>query len=539
MSVCVRFAPSPTGHVHIGNLRVAIFNWLFARHHHGTFRLRIEDTDRQRSTPQAIATLLDAMAWMGLDYDQEAVYQSARAREHVDAASRLRTEGSAFCAGENEPTVLLLDAKLYDPSFVTEPRDEASIDVAKGELTADVRCLFHAVPTSKGDIYTTPILWDALDLPVFVRADGTEVEGARLLEAVTDVCAGAPAERVSLHEAAGGRLGRIRFRRRYVFYEDLVMGRREKPLDSMRDQVIVRSDGSPVFHLANVLDDAAMEITHVLRGNDHVENTFRHLFLYKALGLVPPRFGHFPMIVNQKGKPYSKRDGDAYVGEFREKGVLPEALFNFLALCGWSPGDGRELLTRAEMVEAFSLDRVNASAARFDTDKLAWMNAQILRRLPRDQLLERVRSALASEGVKTADLDPDWLERLVALHLPHVSTLPAFLDATRFFFEDKPALQEKAVRKVLCKKNGKGLQTLAGLRPVLDGIDPWTEETLEQAITGYAEGNGCKMGDVAQPLRVAVTGGTVSRGIFEVLALLGREQTLARVDRVLAEVAPG
>jgi len=536
MTMRVRFAPSPTGHVHIGNIRVAIFNWLLARHHGGKFLLRIEDTDRERSTPAAIKTLLDALDWLGLQYDEEAIYQSAMHGRHTQAAEELVARGYASCAGQGSPTVLHFDARLYDPAFVSAPRDEAVIDVSRGEFTANGRSLFHAVPSSKGEIFTTPYNWDALDQPVFVLGDGAEKQGARVLADVTDAGAGIDGMMVDVHGLVGGRVRQIRFQRRYVYFHDLVLGTLEKPLDSLRDQVIVRSDGSPVFHLANVVDDIGMGVTHACRGNDHVENTFRHLFLYQALGQKPPFFAHFPMIVNDQGKPYSKRDGDAYVGDFRSKGFLAETLFNFLALCGWSPGDDREIMSRDEMVKAFSLERVNKSAAQFNGEKLRWMNAQILRRKPLIDLVPMVRAELKAAEVDAGEISADWLGRLVEVHQEHITTLRELVEVTRYFFVESVTLEEKAVQKVLLKKGGAGLATLGALHELLQGLATWDERALEAAITGFAESRGLKMGDVAQPLRVAVTGGTVSRGIFEVLALLGREKTFARVARVLAEV---
>ncbi|MBR0056230.1 MAG: glutamate--tRNA ligase, partial [Kiritimatiellae bacterium] len=258
-TIRTRFAPSPTGNVHIGNIRAAIYNWLFARHEGGQFLLRIEDTDLERSTPAATQTVLDSMAWLGLDYDGEVLYQSTQRAHHLELAEQLLRSGHAY--------------------------KEDKGGTGKGEC-------------------------------VIFRMPGTDIG-----------------------------------------YHDLVKGDLLKKAEDLRDFVIVRSDGSPVFHLGNVADDITMGVTHVIRGDDHVENTFKHIALYRALGAPVPQLAHLPMIVNAQGKPYSKRDGAAYVGEFRERGFLPEALFNSLALLGWSPGDDREVMTRDEMVAAFTLDR--------------------------------------------------------------------------------------------------------------------------------------------------------------------------------------
>lgn len=533
MSVRVRFAPSPTGNVHIGNIRVAIFNWLYARHAGGEFLLRVEDTDLERSTPEAIRTLLEAMRWLGLDYDGEPVYQSRQIGRHRETTEAMLRAGHAARAGAGAPTLLLLHAGLFDESFVTAPRDAAEVDLSRGELRADARSLLHVVSNSKGETFTTPINWDAMHEPVFVLEDGSSLAADRIREAAAACGAG---ETVDARALAGRPLKAVRFTRRYVFFDDLVLGRLEKPLDSLRDLVIVRSDGTPVFHLANVIDDVDMNVTHILRGNDHVENTFRHLFIFKALGATPPAYGHFPMIVNAKGKPYSKRDGDAYVGDFRSKGYLPGALFNFLALCGWSPGDGRELMTRAEMTEDFALKRVNASAAQLNLEKLEWMNGQYLSRMSPEELSPLVREALEAEGVPAGEIDPAWLGRLAALEQERLRTVREFVANTRFFFCDTVRLEEKAVQKTLLKNERQGLRALGEMLEILRALPAWDAATLERELTAYAEQHGLGMGGVAQPLRVAITGGTVSRGIWETLELLGREKTLARVTDCVAKV---
>ena len=300
MSIRVRFAPSPTGQVHIGNIRAAIFNWLYARHTGGAFLLRVEDTDRERSTPEAIRTLLEVMAWLGMASDEPPVYQSARTARHLEVAAAMVAAGAAY----------------------RENRD------GKGE------CIVCRMP----------------------------------------------------------KTGRVEF-------TDAVKGRIRKQAEDTQDFIIVRSDGTPVFHLANVVDDHDMRITHVIRGDDHVENTFKHLQIFRAMGVEPPVYAHLPMIVNHMGKPYSKRDGAAFVGDFQAQGFLPEALFNFLALLGWAPGDDREILSRDEMVAAFDLDRCKSSAARFDLKKLVWMNGEYLRRLPRETINAAFRDHLAAGGL--------------------------------------------------------------------------------------------------------------------------------------------
>ncbi|MCL1857344.1 MAG: glutamate--tRNA ligase, partial [Kiritimatiellaeota bacterium] len=287
----VRFAPSPTGKVHIGNIRAAIFNYLFARHCGGAFLLRVEDTDLERSTPEAIQTLLECMAWLGLDYDEPELYQTKQTAHHVAMAEELVQRGLAY-------------------------REDKG-GTGKGE------CIIFRMPK----------------------------EGV-------------------------------------VEFEDLVKGTLRKQAVDTQDFVIVRSDGSPVFHLANVLDDITQKVTHIIRGDDHVENTFKHVELFKAFGCTPPQYAHLPMIINQQGKPYSKRDGAAFVGEFRDNGYLPEVLFNFLALLGWSPGDDKEVMSRDELIALFSLDRVKSNPAQFDLKKLEWMNGEYIRRMSPEAYME-------------------------------------------------------------------------------------------------------------------------------------------------------
>ena len=521
--VRVRFAPSPTGNVHIGNIRAAIYNWLFARHNHGKFLLRIEDTDLERSTPEAIHNLLDAMHWLGLDYDEEPMYQSRQLHRHTEVVEGMLRDGSASRA-PGGPVLLHLDGQLLDPSFVTEPREEVEVDVSKGELFITPRGVDYVTHGSDGKEYHNPISRDAMPELKVKLADGSVAGGEKILSGTPG-----PAE-----SALGGKADKLVFRRRYVFFEDLVLGRLEKPLDSLRDLVIVRSDGSPVFHLANVVDDVDQGVTHILRGNDHVENTYRHQFIFRAMGKTPPRYGHFPMIVNAKGKPYSKRDGDAYVGDFRDKGYLPECLFNFLALCGWGREDGVEIMDRREMAEHFTLDRVSASAAQLNLEKLAWMNGQYLMKMRLEDLVPLIVAELKADGVAAGAVHPDWLGKLVLLEQERLKTVKDFVTNTRYFFTKSVEHDPKAVDKVLRKKDNAGFAVVAGLAKAFADLEEWTAPELEKAALAYGEGENVKIGDLAQPLRVAVTGGTVSRGIWEVLELLGRERTLNRMRDVLA-----
>lgn len=595
MTVRVRFAPSPTGPVHIGNIRVAIFNWLFARHERGKFLLRIEDTDLERSTPEAIQTLLDAMGWMGIDYDEEPLYQSAQRGAHEGAVRQMMDDGHAVCYEAGTPAFLQIHPGLFDPSFVTEPGDEVERTFSPGELLATERAILHKTTSPKsGETFVTPLLWDAMTEGVLHLEDGSSITADEIRCKINDIKIARnlkvtpsatpddiyfeicqlrdefhksnpllqinyrnesdPEEALSkilaytlsfdlnensLHELCGGTVTRVVFRRRMVFFQDCVLGRMEKPLDSLRDLAILRGDGSPIFHLANVCDDICQGITHILRGNDHVENTFRHLFLYKALGKTPPVYAHFPMIVNAKGKPYSKRDGDAFVGDYRAKGILPRALFNYLALCGWSPGDDREIMTRQEMVDAFSLERVSASAAQMNPDKLDWMNSQYLSRMSLEELTPLLAKELEAEGVPVHEIEKDWLRRLVVIEKEKLRTVEDFVHRTRFFFQETVTFDEKAVKKFLRKNEGEGLRVLRALRARLAGIPDWSPEVLEEIVATFAEHEHLNLGQVAQPLRVACTGGSVSPGIGDTLSLLGHDAVLARIDHALKTLAAG
>ena len=440
MTVRTRFAPSPTGHVHIGNMRAAIFNWLFARHAGGSFLLRVEDTDRERSTPDAIRTVLDAMAWLGLDFDEEPLYQSARQDAHLQAAEDLLSRGLAY-------------------------REDKG-NTGQGEAV----------------VFRIP-------------------------------------------------------RDRPLSFHDEIKGDLSKPADGIQDLVIVRSNGTPVFHLANVLDDIEMGITHVIRGDDHIENSYRHAALYQALGAPVPRFAHLPMIVNAQGKPYSKRDGDAYVGDFREAGYLPDVLFNYLALLGWSPGDDRELMTRAEMTAAFELGRVQSSPARMDLRKLEWMNGEYLRAMPRADLCDACRQALNARGLATDDLPAGYLDRVVGLMQERLRRSVDIAEQAAYFFTDDYPVDDKAVRKRLDKPEA--LERLAVLRDRFAALESFTEASTEEALRAASEERGEGAGPWVHPVRVAVSGLAGGPGLFEMLDTLGRERVLQRINRALAAYGTG
>ena len=425
----VRFAPSPTGKVHIGNIRAAIYNWLFARHTGGKYLLRVEDTDLERSTPEAIQALLECMQWLGLDYDEEAFYQTKNKPRHMEAVEKLLASGHAYKC------------------------ERTSRDGKTGEVV----------------MFKMP------------------------------------------------REGVIEF-------DDIVKGKMAKRAEDIQDFAIVRSDGSPIFHIANVVDDIDQRVTHIIRGDDHVENTFKHICIFKALGAPVPQYGHLSMIVNQQGKPYSKRDGAAFVGEFRDTGYLPEALFNYLLLLGWNPGDDREVLTKDEMISLFDLEKVHVTAAKFDMKKLQWMNGEYIKRLPEEVFTAELIRRVGEEGMSISEsFDLKYLVGQLQVRTKFLNDIPS---QCRCFFSDDYPFDEKAVEKRLAKEGVKAL--LLDLVERFSKVPEWTAQALENTVKELSQGNG--MGPWVHPIRVAVSGRGEGIGLFEMLQLLGREKTLARLE---------
>ena len=523
MSVRVRFAPSPTGHVHIGNIRAAIFNWLFARHEGGKFLLRVEDTDLERSTPAAIETLLDVMQWLKLDHDEEIVYQTKQLPAHTAAAARLEAESKAYWHSRKpgEPPALYFripqDPDLPGQIRVTGP---ASIELhPETPVTVDWTGVTFGQLSSKGkSMPTESCLAGVKGMRLFDAAGQCLFSLAGQLDAVL-----AGAAQFSIEKAV-----RMEFIRREIVYRDLVKGELAKPLDGMKDLVIVRSTGAPVFHLANVCDDITQRITHIIRGDDHVENTYRRIFLFHALGATPPQYAHLPMIVNQQGKPYSKRDGDAYVGDFRDKGFLPEALFNYLTLLGWSPGEDREKLTRAETVRLFTLDRVKSGPAQMDMRKLLDLNRQYVSELPPDVFVAGARAALR-DAAWAAGADDGYFRRVCALMQTRTHAYTFTRDWEYFFVEEPPC--DAAAFDKHARRDGVPA-ALRALRGALEKA-PFSVPGLESAIRGIERGAGIAEGKLNQPIRLTVTGTAQGAGIYETMELLGKERVMKRLDRAL------
>lgn len=461
----VRFAPSPTGYLHVGGARTAVFNYLLAKKHGGMVRLRIEDTDKQRSSDEMTGAILHGLEWLGWDWDEEIWYQSQRAERHREEAMRLLDEGKAYWCylTQNE-----LDAKRKAAEEAGEPYWYGRAGLT--ELTEEER----ADRESKGFARTMRFL--------------------------------VPEGETAFQDMVHG---------------DVAFANRE-----IDDFVILRSDGSPVYMMSVVCDDHDMGITHVLRGDDHLSNTPKQILLYQALGYDVPAFGHMPLILGTDKKRLSKRHGATSVGEYEAQGYLPEALFNYLALLGWSSGDDREIMNKAELIEAFDVSRLQKSAAVFDEQKLQWMNGTYIRAMESGELLDRI-SAFMPE--KAASVDRAYLSGVVALMKERMTLLGDVFTQAEYFFEDPTAYDEKGVAK---HWKPEIVAHLPGLIDALEAMD-FAEEPLEAHIRGKAEEAGVGAGKMIHPIRISLTGQTFSPGLFEMMVLLGKETCLRRLRKAL------
>ncbi len=474
----LRFAPSPTGYLHVGGARTALFNWLWARKTGGTFLLRIEDTDRARSTDESTAAIFHGLRWLGLDWDEEVVFQGASVARHKADAERLLANGSAY------------------RDFTTV----AELEVLRAE--ADAR--------------NEPFRFDRR------LANWTPDEIAQKLAAREPYT--------------------IRFRvpDGTTAWEDIVHGRIAFENKEIEDFIILRSDGTPIYNLAVVSDDIDMRITIVMRGDDHISNTPKQILLYHALGAALPQFAHVPMIHGTDGKKLSKRRDAAAVGDWEFKGILPTAMANFLSLLGWSPGNDLEVMMPEEMLQHFTLDRLHKKAAIFDTQKLEWMNGQHLSRLPLEEVLPRVVDALVRHEVATAvrlAADPAWTAHLIDQLRVRARTVEEVVTQARPYLLDTIEYDQEAVAKALLKDRTASADILTATRDALTGASAWTAEVLEPALRTLAESRGLAAGKIFTPLRVAVTGLSVSPGIFDVLTLIGRDRCLDRLAQTLDMLA--
>jgi len=461
MSVIVRFAPSPTGFLHIGGARTALFNWLYARHHGGQFRLRIEDTDRQRSTEAAIGAILDGLDWLGLGWDGEVVYQAARAEAHRAAAQRLVEAGLAYLC------------------YCSPEELEAMRARAKAEKRP-------------------------------IRYDGTWRDR-------------------DPGEAPAGIAPVIRFKAPQTgetVIEDRVQGTVTFQNAQLDDMVLLRADGTPTYMLSVVVDDIDMGISHIIRGDDHLNNAARQANLFRALDHEPPVFAHIPLIHGPDGAKLSKRHGALGVEAYRELGYLPEAVRNYLLRLGWAHGD-EEIISTEQAIAWFELDAIGRSPARFDFQKLDSVNAHYLRARPDGELVALVAPRLEAMGHPVGRAEWLRLERAMPGLKTRARTLVELAESAAFYVSARPLPLDAGAAKLL---DADARTRLAAALPALAAVEPFTEAALEAAARASAAAQGVGFGKLAQPLRAALTGRTVSPGLFEVMVGLGREETLGRIE---------
>jgi glutamyl-tRNA synthetase len=463
----VRFAPSPTGSLHVGGARTALYNLLFARREKGTHVLRIEDTDVERSREELSSQILSAMDWLGLSYDEGPYYQSQRYDLYRAQVERLLAEGKAYRAFETP--------------------EELDVDRKKAE--------------SEGRAY---------------RYSGA---GRQI----------APEEAERRAREGERHVVRLKMPAETIVVDDLIRGRVEFPAEALDDFVLVRSDGHPLYHFCVVVDDVDMKITHVIRGDDHLANTPKHVALFRALGAPLPQFAHLGMILGTDKKKLSKRHGAAAVEEWRDEGILPEALVNFLALLGWSPGEDREILSLEEMEREFSFDRVGASPSVFDPEKLLWMNAQYLARLPAEEILDR------SRPYATQVPDRDTAIRAIELHRTRVRRTTEVARALATYAGDPEEYDLDGMKKQIKPETAGLLEKLAAC---YEAVEDWKKTALEEVLRSVAEAAGVSAGKLIHPTRLALTGLTVGAPLFDVAELLGKETTLRRLKKFLEAIRP-
>jgi glutamyl-tRNA synthetase len=434
----VRFAPSPTGYLHIGGARTALFNWLFARHHGGKFILRVEDTDRTRNTEEAAAAIYEGLQWLGLDWDEG---------PHV--------------GGDFGPYLQSQRTDIYE-RYLKQLQDGGHIFEDAGAL-------------------------------------------------------------------------RFRSPREHVVVNDLVCGKIDFDLTNPGthpDMTIRRPDGSWIFHFVNVIDDIEMKISHVIRGEDHLSNTPKHIELYRALSATPPHFAHIPLILNRDGSKMSKRDEGARVATYLEQGYAPEAVRNYLCLLGWSPKDNREKIDIHEVVKLFELEKINRRNAAFDLDKCFWLNGQYIAQMSLDRFIELARPFLKRADIEVSDRD--YLRAVLAIVKEKIKLLSDVPEWTRYFFTEQYKFDPAAVEKVFGKPEA--AKRLIALRDEFAKTENWTVEKIESTLKTLAQKVGCKTGDLVHPSRVAVSGRSIGPSLYHMLEVMGKNRVLARFDRMIAQL---
>ena len=425
--VRVRFAPSPTGYLHIGSARTALFNWLYARHYGGAFLLRIEDTDLARSNKEFLDEIITDLKWLGMSWDEEPIYQSKRFDVYRRSAEGLLKEGKAYREGE---------AYIF------------------------------------------------------------RIEKGRTIE-----------------------------------MDDMIHGRITINTDDIKDQVMIKSDGSPTYNFSCVIDDAYLKITHIIRGDDHVSNTPKQMLFYEALGLKAPQFGHMPLIMGPDGSKLSKRHGGVAVEEYKREGFLPGALVNYLLLLGWSPGDDREIIPLEEAVKIFDIKDMKGVQAKFDIQKLRWMNAEYISRMKKEDLLKLLRQQMQNVDNLPPASD-EMLLKVIDLYKVRIKTLSEFVPTTDHFFSDDYCVERKGVEKYLSAEGSK--QILREFYGRLENIGVFSAVEIEKECRAMAEEKGLKASQIIHPVRVAVSGKTTGAGLFEMMEVLGKEKVIARMRKASA-----
>ncbi|MBI5747096.1 MAG: glutamate--tRNA ligase [Nitrospirae bacterium] len=464
--VRVRFAPSPTGYLHIGGVRTALFNWFFAKHNKGKFILRIEDTDQERSTEKSIDAIIEGMTWLGLVWDEGPYRQTDRIEIYRRYVEQLLSEKKAYHC-------------YCTPEELEERRKRA---LAAGQIPKyDRRCLGLATPPK--------------DRRPAVRFKSPQ-EGTTVVD-------------------------------------DLVKGKVAFENSNLDDLIIMRSDGSPTYNFCVVIDDATMGITHVIRGDDHLNNTPKQIHLYHALGYSLPEFGHLSMILGPDKARLSKRHGATSIMAYKEMGYLPEAMVNYLARLGWSYKD-QEIFSREEIIEKFTLESVGSSAAIFNPDKLLWINSQYIHNADPKRLSQLLKPFLVMEGLIKEDekTDEERLGRIINALKQRSRTLVEMASSAAYFFKEDIEIDKKDADNVL---NEGSLQLLERLSIRLEGLSDFNQTAIEEAFKGFVEKEGLKLSQIAQPARLAITGKTVSPGIYEVMEILGKERTLKRLKKVVGK----
>lgn len=440
--VRVRFAPSPTGYLHVGGVRTALFNWLFARNKGGKFILRIEDTDKVRSTKEALDDILDSLKWLGLDWDEGPFFQSERLDSYKQYAQKLIDNGKAYRSTLTKS----------DTSVSESEEEEAGVSVS--------------VPQGEAIVF---------------KSTG---------------------EKITI--------------------DDIVHGRIEFDTSLISDFVIIKSDGMPTYNFACVVDDALMQITHVIRGDDHISNTPKQIMIYRALGFNEPFFAHVPMILGSDGTRLSKRHGATSVNEYRKQGYLAHALLNFLALLGWAPGEDKELMPLDEIIRRFSLERITGKSAVFNIEKLTWMNGVYISELSDDQMVNLCKPFLP---------DSINLQRIVPLFKKRIKLLSEIVNVTEYFFKEKIDYDKDAVEKFLSNPQSRDL--LKKVKERLEGLERFEIPEIESNLRSLLNETGLTSRELMQTIRVAITGRTISAGIFETIAGMGKELVLKHIERAI------